>query len=81
MAHVLGLAGPDFQEPFKEGADIVTSSTHKTFFGSQRGIIASNMSEGTEYEDLWEASLTQGLSREREQSSPGNPPGTAHGGL
>jgi aminomethyltransferase len=55
MAHVLGLAGPYFQEPFKEGADIVTSSTHKTFFGSQRGVIASNMSEGTEYEDLWEA--------------------------
>jgi aminomethyltransferase len=55
MAHVFGLAGPDFQEPFREGADIVTSSTHKTFFGSQRGIIASNMSEGTEYEDLWEA--------------------------
>jgi aminomethyltransferase len=55
MAHVLGLAGPYYQEPFKEGADIITSSTHKTFFGSQRGIIASNMSEGTEYEDLWEA--------------------------
>ncbi len=59
MAHVLGLAGPFFQEPFKEGADIVTSSTHKTFFGSQRGIIASNMSEGTEYEDLWEAILNR----------------------
>jgi aminomethyltransferase len=57
MAHVLGLAGPDFQEPFKEGADIVTSSTHKTFFGTQRGILASNMSEGTEYEDLWDAIL------------------------
>jgi aminomethyltransferase len=57
MAHVLGLAGPYYQEPFKEGADIVTSSTHKTFFGSQRGIIASNMSEGTEYEDLWETIL------------------------
>ena len=57
MAHVLGLAGPDFQDPFKEGADIVTSSTHKTFFGSQRGMIASNMSEGTEYEDLWDAIL------------------------
>jgi aminomethyltransferase len=41
MAHVLGLVGPYYQEPFKEGADIVTSSTHKTFFGSQRGIIAS----------------------------------------
>jgi aminomethyltransferase len=57
MAHVLGLAGQYYQEPFTEGADIVTSSTHKTFFGSQRGIIASNMSEGTEYEDLWEAIL------------------------
>jgi glycine cleavage system T protein (aminomethyltransferase) len=54
MAHVLGLAGPYYQEPFKEGADIVSSSTHKTFFGSQRGIIASNMSEGTKDEDLWE---------------------------
>jgi len=55
MAHVLGLIGPYFQEPFKEGADIVTGSTHKTFFGPQRGVIASNMSEGTEYEELWEA--------------------------
>jgi aminomethyltransferase len=57
MAHVLGLVGPYYQEPFKEGADVVTSSTHKTFFGSQRGIVASNMSEGTEHEDLWEAVL------------------------
>jgi aminomethyltransferase len=55
MAHVLGLIGPCFQEPFKEGADIITGSTHKTFFGPQRGVIASNMSEGTEYEDLWES--------------------------
>jgi aminomethyltransferase len=55
MAHVLGLIGVYFQEPFKEGADIVTGSTHKTFFGPQRGVIASNMSEGTEYEELWEA--------------------------
>jgi aminomethyltransferase len=55
MAHVLGLMGPAFQEPFKEGVDIVTGSTHKTFFGPQRGVIGSNMGEGTEYEDLWEA--------------------------
>jgi aminomethyltransferase len=54
MAHVLGLIGPHFQEPFQEGADIVTGSTHKTFFGPQRGVIASNMSEGTEFEELWE---------------------------
>ena len=55
MAHVLGLIGPYFQEPFQEGADIITGSTHKTFFGPQRGMIGSNMGVGTEYEDLWEA--------------------------
>jgi len=57
MAHVLGLVGPHFQEPFKEGADLVTGSTHKTLFGPQRGLIASNMSAGTEFEELWEAIL------------------------
>jgi aminomethyltransferase len=41
MAHVLGLVGPYFQDPFAEGADIVTGSTHKTFFGTQRGVIAA----------------------------------------
>ncbi len=53
-AHVLGLLGPHFQEPLTEGADIITASTHKTFFGTQRGIIASNLSEGSEYYELWE---------------------------
>ncbi|MFQ6137047.1 MAG: serine hydroxymethyltransferase [Candidatus Hydrothermarchaeales archaeon] len=39
-AHVLGLiAGKQFQHPFKEGADIVTSSRHKTFPGPQGGLI------------------------------------------
>ena len=55
MAHVLGLIGPYFQQPFKEGADIVTGSTHKTFFGTQRGIIASNYSEEDLRYDFWEA--------------------------
>jgi len=55
MAHVLGLIGPHFQQPFQEGADIVTGSTHKTFFGTQRGIIASNYDEASDYYDLWEA--------------------------
>ena len=36
-AHVLGLIGDYFQKPFEEGAEIVTGSTHKTFFGPQRG--------------------------------------------
>lgn len=45
-AHVLGLiAGKRFQRPLKEGAFLLTASTHKTFFGSQRGIILSNMEE------------------------------------
>jgi len=54
-AHVFGLLGPFFQEPLSEGADIVTASTHKTFFGTQRGIIASNMSEESDYYELWES--------------------------
>lgn len=54
MAHVLGLVGPYFQEPFKEGADIVTGSTHKTFFGPQRGVVAGKMDEGTREYELWE---------------------------
>ena len=45
-AHVLGLiAGKQFQRPLKEGAFLMTASTHKTYFGSQRGIILSNMEE------------------------------------
>ncbi|NOR85711.1 aminotransferase class I/II-fold pyridoxal phosphate-dependent enzyme [archaeon] len=42
-AHVLGLiAGKRFQDPLKEGAEIITSSTHKTFPGPQSGIIFGN---------------------------------------
>ena len=55
MAHVLGLVGPHFQEPFAEGADLVTGSTHKTFFGTQRGVIATRFVEGEERYDLWDA--------------------------
>ncbi|MBN2112993.1 MAG: glycine cleavage system protein T, partial [Acidimicrobiia bacterium] len=55
MAHVLGLVGPHFQEPFRDGADIVTGSTHKTFFGTQRGIVAADFAEGTPLYDLWKA--------------------------
>ena len=38
MAHVLGLYGA-FQSPLDEGAAVVTGSTHKTFFGPQRGVV------------------------------------------
>jgi glycine hydroxymethyltransferase len=43
-AHVLGLiAGGQFQDPLAEGCDILLGSTHKTFFGPQRGVILSNL--------------------------------------
>ncbi len=44
-SHVLGLvAGGVFQDPLKEGADFITSSTHKTFPGPQGGVILGNPS-------------------------------------
>jgi aminomethyltransferase len=52
-AHVLGLLGDAYQKPLTEGADLVTGSTHKTFFGPQRGIILSNIENGSPFEDLW----------------------------
>jgi aminomethyltransferase len=55
MSHVLGLVGPYFQDPFKEGADLVTGSTHKTYFGTQRGIVASNYTEEQLRYEFWEA--------------------------
>jgi aminomethyltransferase len=56
MAHVLGLVGPHFQEPFADGADVVTGSTHKTFYGTQRGVIASRFDENDRNRgELWDA--------------------------
>ncbi len=55
MAHVLGLIGPHFQQPFAEGADLVTGSTHKTYFGTQRGVVGSRFQEHEERYGLWEA--------------------------
>jgi len=41
-AHVIGLiAGNQFQDPLREGADAITCSTHKTLFGPQGGMILS----------------------------------------
>ncbi len=59
MAHVLGLAGKHFQDPFAEGADFVTGSTHKTFFGTQRGIIAGNYDKDDYRYGLWETIETR----------------------
>ena len=55
MAHVLGLIGPHFQEPFKEGAHFVTGSTHKTFFGTQRGVVGCSPLPDTPQWELWQA--------------------------
>ena len=42
-AHVLGLiAGGCFQDPLREGADVMTGSSHKTFPGPQGGFILSS---------------------------------------
>jgi glycine hydroxymethyltransferase len=48
-AHVAGLiAGRRFQDPLREGAEVMTFSTHKTLFGPQGGAIATTE---TKYED------------------------------
>src|SRR5881296_4710616 len=42
-AHVIGLiAGGQFQDPLREGADVITGSTHKTLPGPQHGILLSD---------------------------------------
>jgi glycine hydroxymethyltransferase len=49
-SHVLGLvAGGIFQDPLGEGADVFTASTHKTYFGPQRGMIAARGKD----EEFW----------------------------
>ena len=59
MAHVLGLIGDHFQNPFQEGAEIVTGSTHKTFFGPQRGVIGVNYKEEDLKYGLWKTIETR----------------------
>ena len=45
-AHVLGLiAGGQFQDPLREGADFITASTHKTFPGPQGGVVFANLED------------------------------------
>ncbi len=46
-AHVLGLiAGGQFQDPLREGADVLTGSSHKTFPGPQGGFVLSDSDDG-----------------------------------
>ncbi len=45
-AHLLGLiACGEFQDPLREGAEVLFGSTHKTLYGPQGGIILTNSSE------------------------------------
>jgi glycine hydroxymethyltransferase len=46
-SHVLGLiAGEQFQDPLREGAQVLFGSTHKSFFGPQGGILLANREIG-----------------------------------
>ncbi|MEA3501923.1 MAG: glycine cleavage system protein T, partial [Actinomycetota bacterium] len=47
------LLGPYFQDPLAEGADVVTGSTHKSYFGPQRGVVLSNIDPGSPFEGFW----------------------------
>lgn len=48
-AHVLGLiAGKRFQDPLREGTDVMSGSTHKTLPGPQGGMILSDHKGDTE---------------------------------
>ena len=48
-AHVLGLiGGKQFQDPLREGADIMSGSTHKTLPGPQGGMILSDHTGDTD---------------------------------
>ncbi|MDI1494916.1 MAG: serine hydroxymethyltransferase [Cenarchaeum symbiont of Oopsacas minuta] len=54
-AHVAGLiAGKQFQDPIREGADTLTMSTHKTLFGPQGGLI---LAKNTHSEDIKKATF------------------------
>jgi glycine hydroxymethyltransferase len=71
-SHVLGLiAGKQFQNPIAEGADIVTASTHKTFPGTQRGIVLSNMDE-REWKKIDKAAFPGALSNHQLNTLAGN---------
>jgi len=46
-SHVLGLiGGKAFQDPLKEGADVLFGSTHKSFFGPQGGMFLADKEHG-----------------------------------
>jgi glycine hydroxymethyltransferase len=61
-AHVLGLiAGKCFQDPLREGADVMNGSTHKTLPGPQGGMILSDNPAGTDVEKAFFRKLGFGV--------------------
>lgn len=66
-AHVLGLiAGGQFQDPLREGADVMTGSTHKTLPGPQGGVnlahnFDANTDEGKKFLRSLESSVFPGV--------------------
>jgi len=61
-AHVLGLiAGKQFQDPLREGADVMSGSTHKTLPGPQGGMIVSNHKGDTKEDKSFLRKLSFGV--------------------
>ncbi|ABR56624.1 Glycine hydroxymethyltransferase [Methanococcus aeolicus Nankai-3] len=51
-AHVLGLiAGGQFQDPLREGAEYMMGSTHKTLFGTQGGVVLTEKKNAKKIDD------------------------------
>ncbi|MCA1814087.1 MAG: serine hydroxymethyltransferase [Halobacteriales archaeon] len=61
-AHVLGLiAGGQFQDPLREGADVMTGSTHKTLPGPQGGVVATDLPDTNEADQKFKKKLDSGV--------------------
>lgn len=62
-AHVLGLvAGGQFQDPLREGVDVISASTHKTLPGPQHGIVLANpRGEDDKAREKWRRKLDSGV--------------------
>ena len=53
-AHVMGLiGGKQFQDPFREGAWVMTGSTHKTLPGPQHAMVLANPPDGDADSEKW----------------------------
>ena len=61
-AHVLGLiGGGEFQDPLREGADVMNGSTHKTLPGPQGGIVLSDHKGETDEDKSFLRKLSFGI--------------------